>query len=234
MEVFYISPGKRKRLLIVLQSIVLIFLAFLVKPSSANSLQPGTCLNAEEEKLVQLVNQYRVANGLQQIPVSYSLTLVGQWHVQDLNANHPDTGTGYKDQSCNMHSWSVWKPGLWNAMCYTPDHHEAQEMWDKPRQISQGAYQGTGYEIAYSSSGQVTAEAALAGWQGSVPHRDVILEQGVWNGKNWPAMGVGLYQHYAVIWFSETSDNQGMTACRTTGGSADFTLLIPALKLLLE
>jgi len=216
MEMFYISPGKRKRLFIVLQPIVLIFWVFLVNPATANPSQPGTCLNAEEEKLVQLVNQYRVANGLQQIPVSYSLTLVGQWHVQDLNANHPDTGKNNK-QPCNMHSWSNWHPELWHAMCYTADHHEAPEMWDKPSQISQGVYQGTGYEIAYSSSGQVTAEAALAGWQQSTPHRDVILEQGSWSGKKWPAMGVGLYQHYAVIWFSETADIRGINSCGTAG-----------------
>jgi hypothetical protein len=234
MEIFYISPGRRKHLLVLLRPIILFFCIFMANSAAANPLQPGTCLNAEEEKLVQLVNQYRVAHGLQQIPVSYSLTTVGQWHVQDLNTNHPDTGTGYQGQSCNMHSWSNWHPALWNAMCYTPDHHEAREMWDKPKQISQGAYQGTGYEIAYFTSGQVTAEAALAGWQGSTPHRDVILEQDIWSGKNWPAMGVGLYLHYAVIWFSETSDTRGMTACQSTGGSAGTTLLIPVLKLLLQ
>jgi hypothetical protein len=226
MEIFYISPGNRKRLFVVLQPIVLIFCVFLANSAAANPPQPGTCLNAEEEKLVQLVNQYRVAHGLQQIPVSYSLTTVGQWHVQDLNTNHPDTGTGYQGQACNMHSWSNWHPALWNAMCYTPDHYKAREMWDKPKQISQGAYQGTGYEIAYFTSGQVTAEAALSGWQASSPHNDVILEWGTWAGKNWPAMGVGLLDHYAVIWFSEIADARSVGLCQASGGDGVKSLMM--------
>ncbi len=195
---------------------------------------PGSCLSPEEAKLVQLVNQYRVANGLEPIPVSYSLTTVGQWHVQDLNLNHPDTGTGYNGQDCNMHSWSNWKPTLWNGMCYTPDHHEAQEMWNKPRQISQGSYLGTGYEIAYWTSGQVTTPAALAGWQGSQPHNDVILEQGIWKNADWPAMGVGLYQHYAVVWFGAKADAKGIAECSSSGGSGNSKLLTPILQLLLQ
>ena len=214
--------------------IVLIIGLFPLCSAQAGPVSPGTCLSVEEAKLVQLLNQYRVQNGLAPVPVSYSLTLVGQWHVRDLNANRPDSGTGYNGQACNMHSWSNWHPELWHAMCYTADHHEAPEMWDKPRQISQGVYLGTGYEIAYSSGGQVTAEAALAGWQQSTPHRDVILEQGSWSGKNWPAMGVGLYQHYAVIWFSETADTRSLGGCRQSDGSGNSKLLTPIMQLLLQ
>ncbi len=211
---------------------VLIAGLFPLCRAQAGSVSPGTCLSSEEEKLVQLLNQYRVQNGLAPVPVSYSLTLVGQWHVQDLNVKHPDTGTN-NNQACNMHSWSNWHPELWHAMCYTADDHEAQEMWDKPRQISQGAYQGNGYEIAYSSGGQVTAEAALAGWQQSTPHREVILEQGSWSGKNWPAIGVGLYQHYAVIWFGETADTRGINLCGTAGANGRKNLP-PMYQLLLN
>jgi len=226
---------KKRRLLPGVSALtILITVLFPLYCALAGSASPGTCLSREEEKLVQLINQYRVTHGLQQIPISYSLTLVGQWHVQDLNTKHPDTGTGYQDQSCNMHSWSAWHPELWHAMCYTPDHHEAPEMWDKPKQITQGAYQGTGYEIAYSSSGQVTAEAALAGWQASTPHNNVILEQGSWSGKNWPAMGVGLYQHYAVIWFSETADPRSLAGCQTSSGSENSKRITPILQLLLQ
>ena len=215
--------------------IALMFCVFYPGDTPAAPTAPGTCLSPEEAELVQLVNQYRVANGLHQIPISYSLTMVGQWHVQDLNLNHPDTGTGYQGQECNMHSWSGWHPALWNGMCYTPDHHEAQEMWDKPRQISQQAYQGNGYEIAYSSSGQVTAAAALAGWQGSAPHNDVILEHGIWENADWPAMGVGLYQHYAVVWFGDKADAAGLATCQPPGGTpGPEKLLSPILQLLLQ
>ncbi len=215
----------------ILSVLCLFYPSFVLSAPAA----PGTCLTAEEEKLVQLINDYRVAHGLQPVPVSYSLTLVGQWHVLDLNTNRPDTGTGYQGQSCNMHSWSTRHPELWNGMCYTPDHHEAGEMWDKPRQISRGAYHGNGYEIACSTGGQVTAEAALAGWKSSSPHNDVILEQDIWENAKWPAMGVGLYRHYAVVWFGDKADAEGLATCRSSGGTpGPEKLLSPILQLLLQ
>lgn len=60
----------------------------------------------------------------------------------------------------------------------------------------------------------MSAELALNLWKNSPGHNNVIIEQGVWKGYNWPAMGVGIYQRYAVTWFSTQVDPAGtITTC---------------------
>lgn len=160
------------------------------------------CLTTEEAKLATLINSYRRSNNLPDVPISRSLTSVAQWHVIDLVKNNPVTG------ACNMHSWS--NKGLWSPVCYTADHQYASGMWIKPNEISKGIYTGYGYEIAYwTSSGTVIAADALNAWKNSSGHNNVILEKDIWAGKNWPAMGVGIYQGYAVTWFSTQIDPAG-------------------------
>jgi len=160
------------------------------------------CLSPQEAELAELINAYRADNGLAAIPVTVSLTEVAHWHVWDLDTNSPHDG------SCNLHSWSA--QDAWSAVCYTPDHAQAQGMWDKPREITEGAYSGNGYEIAYWSSGTATASGALAGWKSSSGHNEVILNQGIWAGRNpWPAMGIGIRAGYAVVWFGDITDPQG-------------------------
>ena len=172
-------------------------------------------MTAEEAELASLLNTYRNQNGLADVPVTGSLTAVAQWHVMDLHENNPDTGTDLGNGlACNMHSWSNATPGLWQPVCYTSDHQYAQGMWDKPREISNNVYSDNGYEIAYGSSGQASAAGALSSWQSSSGHNGVILEQGIWAGKKWPAMGIGIYEHHAVVWFGNATDSQGtVTQC---------------------
>ncbi|NOU17519.1 MAG: hypothetical protein HOO91_08175 [Bacteroidales bacterium] len=55
-------------------------------------------LTDEETKLYNLIMEYWKANGLPNIPISPSLTIVAQTHVKDLQNNHPD------NEPCNMHS----------------------------------------------------------------------------------------------------------------------------------
>ena len=199
---------KSSRLLLLFLSFVLIVPACsdddstTAPTTSPPGVQPGDCLSSDEHELATLINAYRANNGLAAIPVTVSLTAVAQWHVWDLDVNTPTGGT------CNLHSWS--DSGSWSAVCYTSDHAQAQGMWDKPREITEDAYSGNGYEIAYWSSGTATASGALAGWQSSSGHNDVILNQGIWTGRNpWPAMGVGMLNGYAVVWFGDIADPQG-------------------------
>lgn len=163
----------------------------------------GRCLSDAEAELAWRINEYRVANGLPPVAVTRSLTAVAQWHVADLATHHPDSGV------CNLHSWSG--NGYWSPVCYTPDHAQAAAMWNKPREITANAYFGNGYEIAFGGPGgyRATPVEALAGWQKSSGHNAVMLEQGAWAGANWPAMGVGLHEGYAVVWFGDQPDPQG-------------------------
>jgi uncharacterized protein YkwD len=172
--------------------------------------QPGDCLTSEESVLQLLINNYRNDNGLPDVSLARSLVTVAQWHVVDLETNHPDSGTDPgSGLSCNTHSWSNWQPDLWSPVCYVSDHRYASGMWDKPREITDNVYTGNGFENGYWSGGQATAQGAFDGWRNSPAHNAVILETGVWSGSNWPAMGVGIYEHYAVLWFGDASDPQG-------------------------
>jgi uncharacterized protein YkwD len=155
--------------------------------------QPGEPTEDEAE-LLELIDAYRAMNGLPSIPTSTSMMIVAQTHAEDLALEHPDVG------ECNLHSWS--DAGSWTPCCYTPDHAEAQCMWDKPRELT--TYPGDGFEI--SASGTATAASALAAWQGSPPHDDVILNAGTWASYPWGAIGAGMHSGYAVVWFGVESD----------------------------
>ena len=205
------TKGKFPGLVDLLIFVVLIFLLAIIGAGAAFSQSdPGECLTSDEALLAQLVNEYRQANNLEPIPVTASLTAVAQWHVWDLDVNHPHGG------DCNMHSWS--DGALWTPVCYTPDHAQASGMWDKPREITGNTYSGNGFEIAYWSSWPATPADALSGWQDSPGHNDVILNAGIWQNLDpWPAMGVGMRDGFAVIWFGDLPDPQGtVVECQTT------------------
>lgn len=198
---------------------VLLYLPVIVKDGNDDTTpqpepQPGRCLTEEEFKLANLVNAYRQEEGLPAVPVSRSLTKVAQLHVLDLHENNPNSGTDPRGKACNLHSWS--DKGAWSAVCYTSDHHYASKMWSKPREITQGIYPGNGYEISYGAAGfTISAEAALAAWKQNSGHKEVILEQDIWSRfSSWPAMGIGLHEGYAVVWFGDNKDPEGVvSAC---------------------
>jgi len=153
-------------------------------------------LNEEEKKLYSLLMDYRKEKGLPIIPLSQSLTFVAQTHAKDLNDTHPDVFP------CNMLSWSSKGPGI--LCCYTSDHAKAECMWSKPKELT--SYTGNGFEISYGSFGSMaTALGAIGGWKKSARHNAVIINQGVWK-EPWNAIGLGIYQGYAVVWFGNEKD----------------------------
>ena len=177
--------------------------------SSTVSTPPADCLSSQEVELAQLVNDYRNQNNLPSVPISKSLMEVAHDHVKDLYDNAPNTGTDSRGLPCNLHSWS--DKGNWTPVCYTDDHQYASGMWDKPREITFGVYQGNGYENAYevSANFMATAEDAFNAWKNDPAHNQIMIEQGPWEGCHWPVMGVGIYQNYAVLWFGDQPDPQG-------------------------
>ncbi len=164
---------------------------------------PRICLSEAEMDLYKLINNYRREKGLEPVPLSASLTYVAQMHVRDLADNHP-----YNNR-CNLHSWSGHGP--WSPCCYTEDHRKAACMWAKPSELTN--YRDPGYEIAYWTDEQLTdldfAMKALTGWKRSYYHNVVILNQGKWKHHAWNAMGVGIYDGYAAVWFGEREDPEG-------------------------
>lgn len=143
------------------------------------------------EQLTDLIFDYRAQNGLPAIPVSPSLSTVAALHVADLERNPPKG-------RCNAHSWSA-NP-RWTACCYTRDHAQARCMWDKPREITRGAYIGHGFEIVCWNADGMTAEIAMDCWRRSAMHHSVILNRDSWRDTRWQALGIRMSQHYAVLW----------------------------------
>jgi hypothetical protein len=175
--------------------------AFIIPAELVAQTSAGECLSENEATLADLLNDYREQQGLARVPVTVSLTAVAQWHAWDLGVNSPQGG------QCNLHSWSD-GGDLWSAVCYTDDHANASGMWIKPNEITGGIYTSAGYEIAYAGSSN--PQSALNAWKSSPPHNDVILNAGVWDRFSpWPAMGVGMRDGYAVVWFGGTADPQG-------------------------
>lgn len=177
-------------------------------PSSPTTSTPAPALtpapstgswSAAEREMYDLLMAYRAEKGLGTIPLSVSLTTVARAHVKDLLENPRE------DDSCNMHTWS--DKGPWSAGCYTSDHALAKVMWDKPRELT--TYKGNGYEIAFGGAGDgwvATPEKAIAGWKESSGHNSVMVNLGVWAKTKWQAVGVGINEKYAVIWFGEEPD----------------------------
>jgi uncharacterized protein YkwD len=151
---------------------------------------PGDGLGLEEKKLYDLINKYRAQNGLSPIPLSPSLMLVANRHVQDLDMNVKKL----------THGWSNCPYNLSN-----PSTHSC--MWGAPQRLGT-PYPGYGYENAYRTIGKdrATANDALQAWKGSSVHNGAILNQGMWQRMKWNALGIGIYKGYAVLWFGEQPD----------------------------
>lgn len=149
---------------------------------------PNDGLDAEEERLLSLINSYRSQYGLSPISPSPSLSLVANRHVLDLQNN---IGT-------LTHGWS-------NCPYEASDPNTYACMWQAPQRL-RTAYPGNGYENAYMSSGVVRAEDVLATWQNSPGHNAVLLNSGIWQNRSWQAIGIGIYGNYAVLWVGEEPD----------------------------
>ncbi|MGB0523907.1 MAG: CAP domain-containing protein [Flammeovirgaceae bacterium] len=173
-------------------------------PTDQEGEEVAVCLSEEEQKLYQLITDYRKSKGLDSIPLSRSLTYVAQAHVKDLEINTPITNR------CNMHSWS--NDGDWTACCYTGDHAQAKCMWNKPKELTN--YTGYGFEISYGGFGAYEANAtdALQQWKGSSGHNAVIINQGIWKSSKWQAVGVGIFGSYGVVWFGKVKDTTSTPA----------------------
>jgi uncharacterized protein YkwD len=173
-----------------------------------------SCLSPKEAELVRLINIYRQSNGLPPIAISRSLTKVARIHVLDLYRNSPATGQDGRGLDCSLHSWS--DHGYWTPVCYTLDHYYAEELWDKPRQITHGTYYRVGYENAYwTSESEVTPSRVLESWKKTPDHNTLILEAGKWRRCRLVALGVGIYKNYAVIWVGNMLDPLGsLKSCK--------------------
>jgi len=174
------------------------------QPPAREATFENICLSDTEQILLKLINEYRQQNRLKPLTISRSLSYVARIHAYDLSEN-------YKQGSrCNMHSWSA--GGKWTPCCYTDDHKKARCMWDKPRELTN--YPANGYEIAFFTSYKYPSPGAMAkdildGWKKSHSHNEVIINKGVWKDIQWEAIGIGISENYATVWFGEVEDPLG-------------------------
>lgn len=158
-------------------------------------------LSEDEIHLYELINEYRTQKGLEIILLSPSLCYVAQQHAIDLSEHEPNA-----KKRCNLHSWS--DNGPWSACCYTSNHKKASCVWDKPRELTN--YKGDGYEVAYwTSKPGAVAEDALVGWKKSKGHNQTIINRNSWKSLKWNAIGIGIKDGYALVWFGTEKDPAG-------------------------
>lgn len=82
-------------------------------------------------------------------------------------------------------------------------------MWQKPSELT--SMKATGFEITIGQPGEVTGvvldtNRAIAAWESSPLHNDVILNRGQWEKLTWRAMGAGIIDSHACAWFSDQPD----------------------------
>lgn len=189
----------------------ILLLAVMLFASGAVQAQyePAGCLNSSEQRLAQLLNDYRAQNALPAIPVGRNLTDVAQWHTADLAYASFVSGEFGQDPSCNLHSWYGIPAAPYTTCCYTADHAQAACMWNKPGEISGGSYSPFGFEIA--AYGYLNVQDALDAWKNSAGHNGVILNNPPWENYTWRAMGIGVdpVNRWYFVWFADTIDPDG-------------------------
>lgn len=156
------------------------------------------CATAEEQRLYDLIINYRLNNKLPEIEFSKSLSYVARIHAMDLAHNRPDFG------GCNPHSWS--DKGTWSPCCYSRDENRILCMNNKPKELT--TYKFKAWEVVYSGGEDAKAQDAFDLWKDISLMNDYLLNNGKWS-KPWQAIGVGIYGDYACVWFGEGVDNNG-------------------------
>ena len=193
------------------KNILLLFVAFLAWHAVPAQTAPvkqvmdvpaGFCISDAEWKLYRMVNEYRRQYDLPPIPLSASLCFVARTHVKDLLLNRPD------QDPCNSHSWS--DKGPWKPICYPGDENPKKgiSVWDKPRELSK--YNSKGYEIVYWENSEVVIDSVIAFWRSIDYFNSFLMNTGKWQGKRWNAIGIGIMENFAVAWFGEVPDPEGV------------------------
>lgn len=160
------------------------------------------CIDDLSYQLYQLINDYRNTKGLPGIPLSGSLCYVAQVHAKDLTFNRS------RDKECGLHSWS--DRGRWSPCCFSTREPDYLCMWNKPKELT--SYRFRGHEIIYWQNDLIEPTDALIQWKHQPQADDMILNRNTWAKKIWKAIGVSVYEGFAIVWFGEEADASGEPA----------------------
>ncbi|MBZ0241825.1 MAG: hypothetical protein K8F24_01300, partial [Bacteroidales bacterium] len=179
--------------------LLLSFLLISLSASAQSFDYENVCLNASEQKLAKLINDFRKANRKGSLPLSKALSIVAKTHVADLQNNNPDTSI------CLTASWS--NKGKWTACCYNKYILKEDCMWDKPKELTKYPYRG--YELSYFEEGIIQVDSLFSIWMSSEETKDMLLTNGNHATKKWETMGLAVGENYACVWFGQRADAAG-------------------------
>ncbi len=187
------------------------FISLLILDNSAlsgqDSIPADFCLNREEFKLFNQINEYRKVMNLPELRLSKSLSYVAEQHIIDLAIHKPDTNT------CNFHSWS--DKGSWRPCCYERNSKDKKCMSLKPSEIT--TYPGSGYEIIYWENRDVSAITVFEQWRETAASKAVILNMKEWEEYSWQSIGIAIKDGFASTWFGEEIENtEEIHICNST------------------
>lgn len=108
------------------------------EPSTGSYLQStdstvGATIEPEERRLVELINAYRVENGLGPLEAQYTLSAAAAWMSRDMAANHyfghvDSLGRDPWQRMCDFgHCWNTWKGE--NTAAGYPDAESVLAAW---------------------------------------------------------------------------------------------------------
>lgn len=154
--------------------------------------------------LCQVVNQYRVSEGMVAAPISVALMTVAARHAADLH-DHPELSS----KTCTARSWS--KGDEFAACCAEPSAPMSDCMTQKPKQITsswgKNQYAGSGFEFVVD--GASTPEAALDKLKNTADAHAALVNTAPYDDKSpWSAIGCAMKGNIAVVWFGDATDKQ--------------------------
>ena len=158
------------------------------------------CITPAVMELFIRINEYRQQFSLPPVQLSKSLCYVASLHAKDLSLHHPDQG------GCNFHSWSG--KSFWKPFCYPKDENKINSVWDKPRELT--TYPAKAYEIVYWENALLVTDTVIMVWKTEEYFNSFLLNSGKWQGKQWNAIGIAVYENYACAWFGDAPDPEGV------------------------
>jgi hypothetical protein len=192
---------------------------FLIQVSFAQKEIPdGFCINPEEFKLFNAVNDYRKSQNLPLIPLSKSLSYIAKLHIKDLITNLPDTA------GCGFHSWS--DKGPWKPCCFKRENKDKYCILSKPKELTN--YPGIAHEVVFWESREASAEKAIKQWKETSAARFMLTNFREWEKFRWNAMGVGIEGGFAILWLGEEPDIEKET--QVCGGEKVIGVVSPVVE----
>jgi hypothetical protein len=145
-------------------------------------------VNAQENELFRIVNEYRKQNNLPEISLSEPLSKLANRHLLDISLNLKSF----------THGWS-------NCPYDIKDDDTWDCVFDAPKRLKTG-YDGRGFENLYrNNGGNATPALALAAWKKSPMHNGLILNLEAWKDTKFDAFGVAIIGNQAALWFGAKS-----------------------------